>query len=211
MAVTILFGNLESGNVHKVQLLLRRIGEGYQRVEVGQASGEARRREFLELNPMGKVPAVRLENGDVLSESGAIPYFYGRSTELWPSDVRGQAEVLRWMFFEQYSHEPALSVARYRKRIGQERISSDSLSECHRVLGIMEGQLGRRDWLCGDNCTIADYSLYPYTKWAPEAGVMLEPYCAVNRWLSQVESQPRFLHLRSEGAEKVLSFAEYFG
>ncbi len=209
--MTILFGNLESGNVHKVQLLLRRVGEAYQRVEVGQARGEARRREFLELNPMGKVPTVRLENGDVLSESGAILYFYGRSTQLWPAAARAQAEVLRWMFFEQYSHEPALAVARYRRQVHQERISADCLSECHRVLAIMDEQLRRSDWLCGESCTIADYSLYPYTKWAPEAGVGLEAFAAVRRWLGQVEEQPRFLPLRTEGAVKVLSFAEYFG
>jgi glutathione S-transferase len=103
-----LFGDLESGNVHKAQMILRRIGLPFRRVDVAQSRAEPRRPEFLRLNPIGKVPVVLLENGDVLSESGAILYYFAKDTELWPNDTRAQAEVLRWMFFEQYSHEPTL-------------------------------------------------------------------------------------------------------
>ena len=95
-----LFGDLESGNVHKVQMILRRVGLPFRRVDVAQRGGEPRRPEFLRLNPIGKVPVVLLENGDVLSESGAILYYFAKDTELWPEDTLSQAEVLRWMFFE---------------------------------------------------------------------------------------------------------------
>ena len=91
----LLFGNLESGNVHKVQLLLRRRGIRFGRVDVHQAKEHTRRREFLALNPMGKVPVVLLPNGAVLTESGAILFLYSQSTELWPAQHRRQAEVLR--------------------------------------------------------------------------------------------------------------------
>src|ERR671910_1815602 len=104
-----LFGNLESGNVHKVQMLLHRLAIGYRRVDVAQPRGEPRREAYLKINPMGKVPAVTLEDGDVLTESGAILYYFGQGSKLWPGDRRAQAEVLRWMFFEQYSHETALA------------------------------------------------------------------------------------------------------
>src|SRR5688572_13249714 len=77
----------------------------YRRVEVSQAAGDTRTPQFLALNPMGKVPVVKLEDGDVLTESGALLYWFGRRTELWPAVARERTEVLRWMFFEQYSHE----------------------------------------------------------------------------------------------------------
>jgi glutathione S-transferase len=83
--VVILFGNLESGNVHKVQMILRRVGLPFRRVDVAQTKGEPRNRAFLQLNPMGKIPAVRLEDGDILSESGAILYYFAQHTTLWPS------------------------------------------------------------------------------------------------------------------------------
>jgi glutathione S-transferase len=111
-----LFDNLESGNVHKVQMVLRRLDIPFRRVDVAQTRGEPRRREFLLLNPIGKVPTVLLDDGDVLSESDAILYYFAHHTELWPRDARAQTEVLRWMFFEQYSHEPTLSVIRYLTR-----------------------------------------------------------------------------------------------
>jgi glutathione S-transferase len=108
-----IFGTLESGNVHKVQMLLHRLEIVFRRVDVAQPRGEPRRAEYLKINPIGKVPSVMLEDGDVLTESGAILYYFAQGSRLWPGDRRAQAEVLRWMFFEQYSHEPALAVMRY--------------------------------------------------------------------------------------------------
>ena len=211
-----LFGNLESGNVHKVQLILRRLGAEYRRVEVSQVRGEPRRPEFLTLNPMGKVPAVRLEDGDVLSESGALLYWFGRGTELWPANERTRAEVLRWMFFEQYSHEPALAVLRYLRRFTAP--SEAAAARCielepkaKHVLGVLETQLSQSRCIAGPDCSIADLALYPYTKWAPQAGFDLGPYAQIQRWLALVEEQPEFLPLGQDGAAQVLSFDEYFG
>ena len=94
------FGNLESGNVHKVQMLLHRLAIKFRRVDVAQPRGEPRRPEYLKINPIGKVPAVIFEDGDVLTESGAILYYFAQGTKLWPGDRRAQAEVLRWMFLQ---------------------------------------------------------------------------------------------------------------
>lgn len=211
-----LFGNLESGNVHKVQLILRRLGAAYRRVEVSQVRGEPRRPEYLTLNPMGKVPAVRLEDGDMLTESGALLYWFGRGTELWPANERTRAEVLRWMFFEQYSHEPALAVLRYLRRFTPpNEVAAARCIELEpkakHVLGVLETQLSQSRYIAGPDCSIADLALYPYTKWAPQAGFDLGPYAQIQRWLALVEEQPLFLPLGQEGAEQVLSFDEYFG
>ncbi len=210
-----LFGNLESGNVHKVQLILRYVDEPYRRVDMSQTRDETRRPEFLDLNPIGKIPAVRLEDGDVLSESNAILFYFARDTELWPDDRRGQAEVLRWMFFEQYSHEPTVSVIRYLSRYTEDpRAHADKISElkpkAHRALETMEALLQVRPWIAGDGCSIADYALYPYTRVADEADLNLATYPSIERWLSRVEDQPRFLPMQTEGAAQTFAFPEYF-
>ena len=211
-----LFGNLESGNVHKVQMILRRTGVPFRRVDVAQTRGEPRTAAFLAQNPMGKVPAVLLEDGDVLSESGAILYYFAKDTALWPRDTRTQAEALRWMFFEQYSHEPALAVIRYLKRYAEEpQRHLDQVRQLEprgrHALEVMETRLRVGAWLAGDTCTIADYALYPYTRVANEAGFELSEFPAIARWLERVEAQPGFLPMGAEGAAETRTFADYFG
>jgi glutathione S-transferase len=210
-----LFGNLESGNVHKVQLILGRASIEYRRVEVSQAAGHTRTPQFLALNPMGKVPAVKLEDGDVLTESGALLYWFGRRTELWPAVARERTEVLRWMFFEQYSHEPTLAVMRYLRRTAApepEQVARQRELEPRALgaLGVMEARLATSAWLAGRSCSLADLALYPYTKWADEAGIDLSPYSHIEGWLARVEGQPRFVKLRTEGAREVIPFDTYF-
>jgi glutathione S-transferase len=210
-----LFGNLESGNVHKVQMVLAQVGLPFTRVDVAQTRGEPRRPEFLALNPMGKVPAVRLDGGDVLTESGAILYYFGQDTDLWPGEVRARAEVLRWMFFEQYSHEPALAGLRYLRKFAPppapdpERLR-ELETKAIQALGTMERRLEGSAWIASSHATLADYALYPYTKWAGEAGLRLTKYPAVEQWLARFEAQPRFLPLRAEAAARVLTFGQYF-
>jgi glutathione S-transferase len=210
-----LFGDIESGNVHKVAMVLHRAGVPYRRVDVAQTRGEPRRPEYLALNPIGKVPAARLPDGDVLTESGALLYWFGSGTELWPPGERARAEVLRWMFFEQYSHEPALATMRYLRRStargsDQSAPAAELAPRAAWALDVMERQLAGRSFIAADACTLADVALYPYTRWADEAGVDLAPYGAVRAWLARVEAEPRFLSLRAEGAVEVLSFEQYF-
>lgn len=210
-----LFGNLASGNVHKVQLILRYAKEPFRRVDVSQARGETQRPEFLRVNPVGKFPVVLLSDGDALSESNAILFYFAESTSLWPSETRVQAEALRWMFFEQYSHEPTLSVIRYLSHYAEhperhtKQIEALKPKACH-ALEVLENQLQSRQWVASEDCTVADYALYPYTRVANESGFNLANYPSVERWLSQIEAQPNFLPMGAEGAEQVLSYSEYF-
>jgi glutathione S-transferase len=213
--VITLFGDLESGNVHKVQLILRRVGLPFRRVDVAQSRGEPRRPEFLSLNPIGKVPVVLLDNGDMLSESGAILYYFANDSELWPKDTRLQAEVLRWMFFEQYSHEPSLAVMRYlRHFVDDPERHTDQVRQlepkARHALTVMESQLNGNAWIAGRYCTIADYALYPYTRLASESGFDINRYPSVCRWLVRIEAEPEFLPMNRDGATESLSYSEYF-
>ena len=213
MALT-LFGDLESGNVHKVQMILRRIGQPYTRVDAAQSRAEPRQPEFRAINPIGKVPTLLFDNGDMLSESGAILYYLGVDTELWPEDTRLQAEVLRWMFFEQYSHEPTIAVMRFLNHHSRNEANFDARivelePKAHAALTVMEQQLADNHWVATGGCTLADYALYPYTRVMDESGIAVEDYPAVQAWLSRLETQPNFLPMGADGAATTLSFAQY--
>ncbi|MGE3915288.1 MAG: glutathione S-transferase family protein [Hyphomicrobiaceae bacterium] len=211
-----LLGNLHSGNVHKVQMILARRGIPFRRVEVRQDLGQPRDPRFLALNPMGKVPAVLFPDGDVLSDSGALLYYFAEGTPLWPDAKRERAEVLRWMFFEQYSHEPALAVLRYLRRYARaQAVPRERMAELEAksafALGVLETRLAAGAWIAGPDATIADYALYPYTCWMEEIGFSRKHWPAINRWLSRVEQLPGFLPLYTDGATEVVDFADYFG
>jgi glutathione S-transferase len=210
-----LFGNVESGNVHKVQMILRRLGLPFRRVDVRQDQGQPRDARFLAINPMGKVPALRLPDGDILSDSGAILFYFAFGTPLWPDGRRDQAEVLRWMFFEQYSHEPALAVLRYLKRFGRDpdahqfRIA-ELVARSTFALGVLEKRLAAAEWIAGPVPTIADYALYPYTHWMDEVGFSHGDWPAISQWMRRMEKLPRFLPLYADAAMEVIAFADYF-
>ena len=210
-----LFGNLESGNVHKVQMILHRVEIPYRRVDVSQTRNETRNVAYLKLNPIGKIPAVKFDSGDVLTESGAILFFFAQNTELWPDDTRIQAEVLRWMFFEQYSHEPALAVIRYlTHHVPDPHEFTDRVSElkpkARFALDVLENHLKRNIWIAHSACTIADYALYPYTRAADESGFDLDAFSSIQRWLARVETEPGHIPFGLDGAAETLSFERYF-
>ena len=210
-----LFGNLDSGNVHKVQMILKYRGLPFRRVDVRQDRGQPRDPRFRDVNKIGKVPAVRFSDGTVLSESGALLFYFSSQTPLWPGGIRAQAEVLRWMFFEQYSHEPALAVLRYLQRfvpdpdLHRERIA-DLEAKSKFVLGVLEQRLAESDWIAGPTTTIADFALYPYTRWMEEVGFARRDWPAIDRWLVRFERTPEFLPLYADGASEVLEFSDYF-
>jgi glutathione S-transferase len=211
-----LFGNLDSGNVHKVQMLLYAQGIPFRRVDVRQDRGQPRDPRFLAINPMGKVPALLFDDGDMLSDSGALLYHFASGTGFWPGDRRAQAEVLRWMFFEQYSHEPALAVLRYLKRFAPpESVEPGRIGDLEErsrfVLGVMEHRLRDADWIAAPGPTIADLALYPYTRLAPEAGLDQAAWPGVTRWLRRVEALPRHLPVYADAAHEVVAFEDYFG
>ena len=207
-----LWGNLESGNVYKVRLLWAWLGLPHCRVDVDQTRGEPATPAFRRVNPIGKVPAVRLDDGRVLGESGAILQFFANGTPYWPEDPWRQAEVLRWMFFEQYSHEPAIAVNRYLLRFmsGLDEFDQERRRRNHerglRALAVMEDRLAGQDWLAGDCPTIADIALYAYTHLAEEGGFPLAPYPGIGRWLDRVATWPGHFPMRQETATEVIGF-----
>ena len=210
-----LFGNADSGNVHKVQMILSRLSLQFRRVDVRQDRGQPRDARFLAINPMGKVPAVQLSDGDILSDSGAILFYFSSRTSLWPDVRRDQAEVLRWMFFEQYSHEPALAVLRYLKRFApdpdaQQLRITELVSKSNFVLGVLEKRLAEAEWVAGPAPTIADYALYPYTRWMDEVGFSHDDWPAISVWLNRIQKLPGFLPLYTDAATEIIAFADYF-
>ena len=161
-----LYGDLDSGNVYKVRLLLAQLGIAYRRVDTTQNRGEPATAEFRAINPIGKIPTIVFDDGRMLSESGAILYLLARDTALFPADAWDQANVLRWMFFEQYSHEPYIAVNRHWKLhlppAEQSRLA-DRIAQNHargeHALAVMEQRLSNSAWLAAGRYTIADIAL----------------------------------------------------
>jgi glutathione S-transferase len=194
-----LFQQHDSGNCYKVRLALTHLGCAFETVEVSSLDGSTRQPEFLTMNPIGKVPAVRLDNGRFLAESAAIMLYFAEGSALVPPDPFDRAKMYEWLFFEQYSHEPAIAVRRalsvYPERsVGAtpERMAA-LLETGNRALAVMERRLSAAAWLAGDAFSIADISLYAYTHMAADGGYSLGPFPGIRRWLAAVTAQPRHL------------------
>ena len=193
----ILHGNLSSGNGYKVRLLLRQLDLPFERIEYDIDHGETRTPHFLEnVNPNGRVPVLELDDGRLLPESDAILFYLSEGTPYLPEERFGRAEVLRWMFFEQYSHEPNVATPRFwithNVEMNEERrVALESKRKLgYEALGVMEGHLRSRDFFVRDRFSVADIALYAYTHVAHEGGFDLKRFAAVRAWLERVESQP---------------------
>ncbi len=189
---------LDSGNGYKVRLLLSMLGTSFELIEYDIVEGATRTPEFLAKNANGRIPVLELEDGSFLPESNAILYYLAEGTPFLPDDRRGRAEALRWMFFEQYSHEPNIATARFwlkhlalddAKRAALE----DKHAQGHAALGVMEGHLRERDYFVGARCTIADIALYAYTHVADQGGFDLAAYSAVRAWLARIAAAPGYV------------------
>jgi glutathione S-transferase len=198
--VLTLYSNLGSGNCYKVRLLLTQLNIPFQVEEIDVLKGEQRTPDFRTRNPNAKVPVVRLESGEFLSESGAILYHFARGTPLWPTDPLQQTRVLQWMFFEQYSHEPYIAVVRYWcVYLENEEEQGDLLTEKrekgYQALAVMEEHLDGREFFVDDRYTIADIALYAYTHVAEEGGFKLEGFPNIRAWIDRVASQSGHLQI----------------
>ena len=191
----LLYNSQVSGNCYKVRLLLAHLGIGYERRELDVVDRSNRPEVLGGLNPSLRVPTLVLDDGRALGESGAILWYFGERTRFLPEDSFARAQVLQWMFFEQYDHEPAIAVARFwLSYSGRAEEMRDRLPELHAkgnlALAAMEQHLDGHEWLVGDGMTLADIALYAYTHSAGEGGFELERYPAVGVWLERVASQP---------------------
>ena len=190
-----LYDNHLSGNGYKPRLLLAHLGQTYERVEVDILKGETRTPAFLAMNPNGRIPLLALEDSAYLAESGAILCYLAEGSRFWPSDRVARALTLQWMFFEQYSHEPNIAVARHWlqhvEMTEAQRAQLPARQESGRAaLSVMERHLARLPWFGGEAMTIADMALYAYTHVADEGGFELADYPAVSEWLARVAAEP---------------------
>jgi glutathione S-transferase len=191
----VLYENPVSGNCHKVRLILDLLGIEHERRQLSVVDHSDRVEVLGGLSPTLNVPAVVLDDGRPLAESNAILWYFAEGTEYLPDDSYERAQVLQWMFFEQYKHEPGIAVVRYWDSIaGEDQPRPANLEERRAdgrlALKAMERHLRDRDYLVGDSFTIADIALYAYTHVAPEGGFDLEPLPAIRAWIERVEAQP---------------------
>jgi glutathione S-transferase len=192
-----LYDDPRSGNGYKVRLLLSHLGHRYEYVPLDVAKGETQTAAFLAKNANGKIPLLELDDGRYLPESNAILFFLAQATPYWPADAFEQAEVMQWLFFEQYSHEPNIATVRYWVSIRgtdlspvERELVETKRSQGRRALGVMNAHLAGRSFFVGDRYTIADIALYAYTHVAHEGGFDLAPFPSVRAWLERVRSQP---------------------
>jgi glutathione S-transferase len=194
-----LYDNVESRNGYKVVLLLNQLGTAFERIEVDIFKGESRTPEFLAKNPAGKIPALELEDGTVLAESGAILWYLAEGTAFLPGDPVSRAQVLRWICFEQNAHETSIAEARFILRhpeLAQGRegaILAEKQKRGNAALALMDQHLAANDFFAAGRYTIADMALYGYTQVAGDGGFDLSQYPAVGAWLARVAAQPRYV------------------
>lgn len=190
------YGDYRSGNCYKVKLMLQLLGHEYEWVPMDILKGETQSPEFLAKNPNGKIPVLELEDGSCLWESNAILNFLADGSAFLPREPRLRTQVLQWQFFEQYSHEPYIAVARFIKvyqGLPEERRAEYEATKKggYKALRVMEQQLKLTPYLVGEQYSIADITLYAYTHVAEEGGFDLAAYPAVRAWLERVASHPR--------------------
>jgi glutathione S-transferase len=191
----LLYDSPVSGNCYKVRLILAYRGLPYDRRGLSVSDRSDRGEVLGGLNPALRVPTLVLDDGRPLAESGAILWYFGEGTPLVPDDPYERAQVLQWMFFEQYDHEPSIAVVRFWVAYsGRPEAFADRLEERtaagYRALDAMESHLADRKYLVGASPTLADIALYAYTHVAPEGGFDLSRYPAVGDWLRRVAAMP---------------------
>ncbi len=195
-----LYDFLPSGNAYKARLILAQLGVPFERIELNILKGETRTPAFLSKNPNGRIPVLETEPGQFLAESNAILVYLSEGTEFLPSKAFERAQVLQWLFFEQYSHEPYIATSRYWMAILRQ---ADEYREAlqqkqqpgYAALAVMEQHLSNHSFFVAERYTIADIGLFAYTHVAEEGGFALEKFPAIQDWLARVKAQPRYISI----------------
>ena len=192
------YGHLSSGNCYKVFLTLKQLHIPFEWISTDAVKQETRTPEFLAMNPNGKVPLLEIAPGQYLPESNAILHYLADGTKLCPSDRFAHAQVLQWLFFEQYSHEPYIATSRYvmkflgnppERQADMERWKKPGIT----ALNVLNTHLTSHQFLVANTYTIADIALFAYTHVADEGGFDLSPYPAILNWLERIKQQPDFV------------------
>jgi len=195
-----LYDFLPSGNGYKVRLLLTQLYIPFERIELNILQGETRTPDFLAKNPNGRIPVLEIQLNQFLCESNAIIFYLSQGTQFFPKDAWQQAQVMQWLCFEQYSHEPNIATSRfwiselgkadeYREALNQKRELG------YAALGVMEKHLTNRTFFVGEQYTIADIGLFAYTHVAHEGNFDLTGFPAIQTWLERVKAQPRHISI----------------
>lgn len=201
-----LYDYKKSGNCYKIRLLLTQLNIPFKSVEVDFVKGETRTEEFLKINPIGRLPALKISDNEVLVESNSILYYLSEGTKYLPKDKLSKSRVLQWLFFEQYNHEPNIATLRYWRKIlninendiKYKYVIEDKNKKGYEALEIMENHLANiknnEDKYFVDNkYTIADICLYVYTHVAHEGGFNLSLFSNINIWIKNVEKQENYI------------------
>jgi len=193
-----LYDDPMSGNGYKARLLLAHLSLPYQYIPIDILRGESRTKDFLQKNLNGRIPVLELDDGRHLPESNAILYFLSQGSAYWPVEPYAQAQVMQWLFFEQYSHEPNIATPRFwlkTKVLEDTPFNRELLAQKQRAgnqaLAVMNEHLASRTFFVGERYTIADIALFAYTHVADEGGFDLSQYPAVVSWLQRVREQAR--------------------
>jgi len=195
----VLHDNTESGNAYKVRLLLSFLKLEFKTIQYDVVGGATRTEKYLsEINKNGRIPVLQFEDGRCLAESNAIIYFMAQNTKYFPNDTWQQAKVMEWLFFEQYSHEPFVAVAKYILTMLPEdtprRAEIPTLHEKgYTALQIMEDHLAENNYLVGDSLSIADIALYAYSHKAHMGEFDMSRFPAIDRWFKRIESEENYL------------------
>lgn len=189
-----------SGNCYKIRLVMSFLELTYKRIPIDITKGESRTDDFLKINPNGRVPVLETEDGNFLPESNAALWYLASSSSLLPSSRLEQAQVLQWMFFEQYSHEPFIATSRYWIAILNAESEYKSELEEKRpkgyaALDVMERHLQKNSYFVGNSYSIADIALYAYTHVAHEGGFNLSKYNAIARWFKRIENTKNYVQI----------------
>ena len=192
------YGDSRSGNCYKIQLLCAEMEIDYDWEEVDILAGDTRTPQFLAMNANGRIPLLALPDGRYLPESNAILYYLADGSEFFAGDAYSRAEIIQWMFFEQYSHEPYIATSRFIiKYLGnpedKQRVLEEKKAGGLAALDIMEQQLTDQAFFTGDKFNIADIALYAYTHVADEGGFGLDDYPNIRMWIERIEGRPNFV------------------
>jgi glutathione S-transferase len=192
------YGDSISGNCLKVKFVADRLGIPYDWVEISVLNAETRTPEFLALNPVGQVPAVRFADNGTLAQSNAIMLHLAWGSDLIPSDSFERAQMFQWLFYEQYNHEPAVAVLRFHKfylKKADSEIDPALPGKCARVLKLMNDHLSGRAYFVGGKLSLADIALVAYTRFAHQAGIDLSAWPNVRLWVHRIEDDLKLEHL----------------
>jgi len=189
-AAMTIFGDSISGNCLKVKWVADRLGLAYDWVKVSVLRAETRTPDFLSMNPAGQVPVVRFADNGPLAQSNAIILHLAENSDLIPADPFERALMYQWLFWEQYSHEPAIAVLRFQKfylKKKDSEIDPALVAKCLKVLSLMNGHLASHNYFVGKKLSLADIALVAYTRFAHQADLDLALYPYVSAWVGRVE------------------------